>query len=165
MAAAWLLLLRALGKSEGTPRQQQLNKVNLAGQAVFGTVVTAAGLALLLGFGPHVAPWLALVRGSKRFGQLKQTLADVGIVDTVVCADQFERLPPRQRIRLEGSLGLISHPARRHRLHAAELLAHVTHGREDPSMCSAAAAGISLLLEAFDANARHHIAQVRKATT
>ena len=60
VAAAWLWLLYALGKSEGTPRQQQFNKVNLAGQAVFGTVVTVAGLALLLGYGPHVAPWLAL---------------------------------------------------------------------------------------------------------
>ncbi len=60
VSAAWLWLLYALGKSEGTPRQQQLGAVNLAGQGVFGLVVTVAGLALLLGYGPHIAPWLAL---------------------------------------------------------------------------------------------------------
>jgi hypothetical protein len=60
VSAAWLWLLYALGKSEGTPRQQQLGTINLAGQGVFGLVVTVAGLALLLGYGPDIAPWLAL---------------------------------------------------------------------------------------------------------
>ena len=61
VAAAWLWLLQALGKSEGTPRQAQLSRINLAGQAVMGTVVIAAGLALLFGFGgSQLAPWLAL---------------------------------------------------------------------------------------------------------
>jgi len=61
VAAAWLWLLQALGKSEGTPRQAQLSRINLAGQAVMGTVVIGAGLALLFGFGgSQLAPWLAL---------------------------------------------------------------------------------------------------------
>ncbi len=61
VAAAWLWLLRALGKSEGTPRQARLSRINLAGQAVMGAVVIAAGLALLFGFGgSQLAPWLAL---------------------------------------------------------------------------------------------------------
>ena len=62
VAAAWLWLLQALGKSEGTPRQARLSRINLAGQAVMGTVVIAAGLALLSGYGTTqlVPPWLSL---------------------------------------------------------------------------------------------------------
>lgn len=59
-AAGWLWLLVAMGKSEGTPRQAALGRVNLAGQAALGLVVIAAGLALLVGFGTPVPAWLAL---------------------------------------------------------------------------------------------------------
>lgn len=60
VAAAWLWLLYALARSEGTPRQQKLGTVNLAGQAVLGLVFTGVGLGSLLGFGPQIASWLAL---------------------------------------------------------------------------------------------------------
>ena len=61
VAAAWLWLLRALGQSEGTPRQAQLARINLTGQAVYGLVVIAAGLAVLSGYGgAQLPPWLAL---------------------------------------------------------------------------------------------------------
>jgi len=60
LAAAWLWLLFALGRAEGTPRQAELGKVNLAGQAAVGIIIIGAGLGLLLGFGPAVTTWLAL---------------------------------------------------------------------------------------------------------
>ena len=60
LAAAWLWLLMALARAEGTPRQAELGRINLAGQAVVGVVIIGAGLALLFGFGPAAAPWLAL---------------------------------------------------------------------------------------------------------
>jgi hypothetical protein len=60
LAAAWLWLLFALGRAEGTPRQAELGRINLAGQAVVGAIVIASGGALLAGFGPQVSSWLAL---------------------------------------------------------------------------------------------------------
>lgn len=60
VAAAWLWLILAIYRAEGTPRQARLATINLGGQAVFGAVVIAAGLASLLGYGSLAIPWLAL---------------------------------------------------------------------------------------------------------
>jgi len=57
VAAAWISLLFAMGKYEGTARGVQLGHVNLGLQAVLLLVLGALGITALLGMGPLPGGW------------------------------------------------------------------------------------------------------------
>lgn len=59
VAIAWIGLLVALGKSQGTPRGEQLNRIHLLFQAVALLALGAIGLWSWLGAGPFQGGWLA----------------------------------------------------------------------------------------------------------
>ena len=56
---AWLALLYAMHKAEGTPRHAGVAAANLALQSLLGAGVIGLGVASLLGSGPFPAGWLA----------------------------------------------------------------------------------------------------------
>lgn len=59
VAVAWLILIRAIWKAGGDHgRQQRLNSMHTGLQVVLLVVVTALGVASLLGRGPFPADWL-----------------------------------------------------------------------------------------------------------
>ncbi len=59
ISAGWIALLFALGRSEGTPRAEMLNKVHLGLQGVLLVVLGSIGVSSLLGNGPLPGGWFA----------------------------------------------------------------------------------------------------------
>ncbi|HPF27471.1 MAG: hypothetical protein R3F58_07455 [Steroidobacteraceae bacterium] len=59
VAIAWIVLLLATGKQQGTPLGATLNRIHLLFQAVMLLIVGALGLWSLLGEGPFLGGWLA----------------------------------------------------------------------------------------------------------
>lgn len=59
-SAAWIALLLAIGRAEGTPRAQALNQLHLAWQALLLLALGALGVFALLGLGPLPSGWYGL---------------------------------------------------------------------------------------------------------
>jgi hypothetical protein len=59
LAAAWLALVVAIGRNEGTARGQRLMQFHLALQGVLAVVFLGLGVSSLLGHGPFTGAWLA----------------------------------------------------------------------------------------------------------
>ena len=59
VAAAWIALLLAIGRNEGKPAAERLNRLHLGLQAVLLVVVGWIGIQSLLGQGPLPGGWFA----------------------------------------------------------------------------------------------------------
>jgi hypothetical protein len=59
IAVAWIVLLVQLGKAQGTPRGELLNRIHLTFQAIMLLVLGAIGIWSWLGAGPFQGGWLA----------------------------------------------------------------------------------------------------------
>lgn len=59
-SAAWIALLLEIGRAEGTPRANSLNRVHLAWQALLLLGLGTLGLLALLGIGPLPGGWYGL---------------------------------------------------------------------------------------------------------